>query len=521
LYGEQHSTDNTQLDYGLDHPAHFAAGSPESLLDPQRDSFVRECEKAVERVMKNRCKKTLQVTVHSAQLDVIDGLDVKMSTTVTDPISGSQASHMIECCFEELKNDDYDPNELLPGLPGKMTYEVDMNVDICQAADAASSEPMVELFSEHAMGELSKYRGFRHVYDNVTRLFASGGLRGAARAAGARSLSSLPSSVDLRKEHPRCFPKGGTGTVQDQGTCGSCWAFAIASAFMSNLCIVNDNDHVLANSWSRYEISVQHMMTCNPQALGCDGGYATAGQDAFKNNGIARKRDVPYKCGGGNSLDHFKVKDGRCSSFPWGSDTSQCAEGNPAWNFEGLYSVVGMNEMMQALADGYALYVTMEVTSGFMGYEGSSVFLPDPADSIIGGHAMVCLGYGIHYATQYWWIQNSWGKRWAEKGYVKFGRGANYLAIEETAMVFRGFTDGNADKMPRAVGAKQGGASLFGIDLGLDLKFLDLKFVVAAAALAVVAGLGFTCCSSRGAPQGQMHGMQYEAAGAQPNYLMQ
>lgn len=83
-------------------------------------------------------------------------------------------------------------------------------------------------------------------------------------------------------------------------------------------------------------------------------------------------------------------------------------------------------------------------------------------------------------------------------------------------MVFRGFTEGSADKMPPAVGAKQGGASLLGIDL--DSVDLDQKFVAAAAVSAVVAGVGFMLYSWRGAPQGQM---QYVAPGVQQNFFMQ
>ena len=70
-----------------------------------------------------------------------------------------------------------------------------------------------------------------------------------ANFTGARSdlrLEDLPASVDWRDQ-------GVIGRVRDQGMCGSCWAFAAASA-MTSYAKINDMSHQLL------ELSPQHLV---------------------------------------------------------------------------------------------------------------------------------------------------------------------------------------------------------------------------------------------------------------------
>ena len=59
-------------------------------------------------------------------------------------------------------------------------------------------------------------------------------------------LEDLPAEVDWRQQ-------GVITSVRDQGMCGSCWAFAAASA-MASYAKINDMDHDLL------ELSPQHLV---------------------------------------------------------------------------------------------------------------------------------------------------------------------------------------------------------------------------------------------------------------------
>ena len=37
----------------------------------------------------------------------------------------------------------------------------------------------------------------------------------------------------------------------------------------------------------------------------------------------------------------------------------------------------------------------------------------------------------------YWWIRNSWGKKWSDDGYAKMLRGQNFAAMEYGGLVAR------------------------------------------------------------------------------------
>merc|ERR1719350_2036691 len=134
------------------------------------------------------------------------------------------------------------------------------------------------------MGLLSSYKGYEHVDDQLPR-------------AKLAMQHDLPQDVDLRTKYPKCFQNGGEEVIRNQGACGSCWAFSSASALMNTLCTSKEDSPLnFYSSTDRYEISVQQLMSCNPDQAGCEGGWFDSAHYAFLSHGISRERSQPFKC---------------------------------------------------------------------------------------------------------------------------------------------------------------------------------------------------------------------------------
>jgi len=70
------------------------------------------------------------------------------------------------------------------------------------------------------------------------------------------------------------------------------------------------------------------------------------------------------------------------------------------------------------------IVVGFNVYPDFQGYE-DGIYAWNGVGSIIGGHAVSMIGWGVENGTDYWILKNSWGKQWGTKigkykGYVKF-----------------------------------------------------------------------------------------------------
>lgn len=78
------------------------------------------------------------------------------------------------------------------------------------------------------------------------------------------------------------------GRVKDQGTCGSCWAFA-ASGALEYLYAVNNDNKVL-------EFSEQQIVDCCRTALtqGCNGGEAVDAFGCSSTKGVVLEKGYPY-----------------------------------------------------------------------------------------------------------------------------------------------------------------------------------------------------------------------------------
>ncbi|KAA6338860.1 MAG: putative cathepsin B5 cysteine protease, partial [Streblomastix strix] len=89
------------------------------------------------------------------------------------------------------------------------------------------------------------------------------------------------------------------------------------------------------------------------------------------------------------------------------------------------------NKMQDAVYEDGPFEVAFSVYEDFKNYE-SGVY-EHTVGKLLGGHAVVLIGWGVENDIPYWIIQNSWGEDWGEEGFFRILRGKNECGIESNA----------------------------------------------------------------------------------------
>lgn len=201
--------------------------------------------------------------------------------------------------------------------------------------------------------------------------------------------AQLPTSVDLRRQCPR---------VYDQGQLGSCTANAIAGAL--------EYDEIRAGtspSWTPSRLFIYY----NERDV-----EGTVSSDS-----------------GAQLRDGIKViaADGVCPESDWPYDITKFAERPPQQAYtDALHEGVGsyqrvtqsLVQLKTCLASEFTFVFGFTVFSSFEATDVATtgiIPLPQPSESPVGGHAVVCVGYDD--ARQAFTIRNSWGAGWGDAGY--------------------------------------------------------------------------------------------------------
>ncbi|KAK1686312.1 hypothetical protein QYE76_047160 [Lolium multiflorum] len=220
--------------------------------------------------------------------------------------------------------------------------------------------------------------------DTVITTHAGDVVEGHAVHGG--NLSAVPESVDWRA-------KGAVTPIRNQGTCGSCWAFAAVAAVES----LNQ-----IKTGKLVDLSEQELVDCG--RYGCDVGQATGAMDwMWKNGGITTEADYPYK-GKLGTCDKTKLK-------------------HHAVSVRSCRRVVSNNEqkLMEVVAQ-QPVTVVIEVAASFHKYK-SGVY-SGPCGYAY-NHIVTVVGYGKDASTgkKYWIVKNSYGTSFGMSGYILMERG--------------------------------------------------------------------------------------------------
>ena len=178
--------------------------------------------------------------------------------------------------------------------------------------------------------------------------------------------------------------------VQDQGQCGSCWAFSTVAAMETDYC--NKNGTLL-------KFSEQQLVDCVKLCFGCNGGNAAIAINYYKTHAAMSEASYPYT-----------AKNGTCA---WSSSN------NTGVVSESYVSVTA--DSPDAMKDALVTYpMSVAIQANQLSFQlyTTGIFTNTNCGTQL-DHATNVVGWGTESGMDYWIMRNSWGATWGESGYMR------------------------------------------------------------------------------------------------------
>lgn len=196
---------------------------------------------------------------------------------------------------------------------------------------------------------------------------------------------------------------GRVSRVKDQGSCGSCWAFATTGAIES----------ILAGRNRSILLSEQDLVDCSRHYdnHGCSGGLMDAALRYVRDHGIMAARDYPYQ-----------GKEGQCRH----------KRDRVVTRVRGSMMLPRGNEAVLRVALSLTGPIPVAIDASARSFHSykSGVYNDRACRSSIRtlNHAVLLVGYGSERnGGDYWILKNSWGRGWGDNGYIRVARNRGNL----------------------------------------------------------------------------------------------
>jgi cathepsin L len=253
-------------------------------------------------------------------------------------------------------------------------------------------------FSDRTDGELASYRGLnKRVSSRVkpTRMESLTELRAESH------LMNLPAEVSWKHLQAMNY-------IQDQGTCGSCWAVASGTVLRAH-----------AELWSEPKnFSIQQLVSCTRNdrkcggSGGCDGATGELAMAYALEFGLTTEEEFPYEA----------------EDVPCPASMLQQAGGGVN-NGGALFGMTGFLQLetnkarplMVKLVELGPIASSVAADESWFWYTRGIMNTCDTSRPIV-NHLVVLVGYGVQGNDKFYELQNSWGQHWGDSGFIKLKR---------------------------------------------------------------------------------------------------
>jgi C1A family cysteine protease len=228
----------------------------------------------------------------------------------------------------------------------------------------------VNQFADMTDQEYSKYLGYRSIINKSPAKTYTG---------------KVANAIDWRTN-------GAVNTVQNQGSCGSCWAFSAVAAY---------EGAYFLKTGKLLKFSEQQLVDCSKAQKneGCNGGLMDQAFDYLKTTPFCTESSYPYT-----------AADGTCK------DTSECAVPDATVSSYTDVTPKSGDELKAALNLQPVSVAIQANQIAFQLYK-SGVFNSRCGTNL--DHGVTAVGYGTDSGKDYWIVRNSWGGSWGEEGYIR------------------------------------------------------------------------------------------------------
>lgn len=214
---------------------------------------------------------------------------------------------------------------------------------------------------------------------------------------GSPLMNSTPESLDWRE-------KGFVTRPNNQGTCGSCYAYSIAQSI---------EGQVFKRTGKILSLSPQQIVDCSVSFgnQGCTGGSLRNTLRYLEaTGGIMRFNDYKYT-----------GRKGKCQFVP------ELAVVNvTSW---AIMPSRDEKAIQAAVAHIGPVAVSINATPRTFQLYSDGIYDDDNCSSSSVNHAMLVVGY----TPDYWILKNWWGDQWGEDGYMRIRKGKNACGIANYA----------------------------------------------------------------------------------------
>jgi cathepsin L len=196
---------------------------------------------------------------------------------------------------------------------------------------------------------------------------------------------------------------------QDQGDCGSDWAFAAISS-------IESVDAVKTGTLIPF--SVQNLIDCDSLDRGCDGGSIIKAFEYisdYQSIHVMKESDYPYT-----------GVEGSCKF-----DRSKSV-----YALSGYTAITTEADIVKLVLQLGPAGVTIDGALPSFQLYASGIYNDAGCSSNSVNHALGIVGWGTESGTDYWILKNSWGTSWGEGGYIRLLKnGQNFCGITVAASV--------------------------------------------------------------------------------------